>query len=108
MTDPCFCTELDTVTAMNGGTVAGGSELLPDWLVHVLPHVGLAVPFSKPLNASGARPPLIGLCCCQCEPQKCTVALPARFARSPITNPPPSGNWNGVQISPTPSPSRSA
>ena len=59
--DPLFTTELETITAINCGIVGGGFELLPGPLVQVLPHVGIAVPFSKPLNAFGPDPPLIGL-----------------------------------------------
>jgi hypothetical protein len=77
MTEPFFCTELDTMTAIYCGSVAGGLELLPGLLVHVLPQAGsAAVLSSKPLNEFGAEPPLIGLFCDHCEPQKVTVAPP--------------------------------
>jgi hypothetical protein len=47
MTDPFFTTELETTTAINCGTVGGGIELLPGWLVHVLPHVGKELPLRE-------------------------------------------------------------
>ena len=61
MAEPFFCTELDTITAINLGIVVGGLELLPGWLVQVLPQGGSKTLFSKPLNEFGAGPPLIGL-----------------------------------------------
>ena len=70
MTEPFVCIELETITPMYCGIVAGGFELLPGLVVQVLPHVGKSFPFSKPLNAFGADPPLIGLFCDHCEPQK--------------------------------------
>jgi hypothetical protein len=76
---PFFCTVLVTITAINSGIVAGGFELLPGWLVHVLPHAGGAKLFSKPLNAFGPAPPLIGLFFTHCAPQKYTVAPVVTF-----------------------------
>src|SRR2546421_9118471 len=95
--------ELETITPMYCGTVAGGFELLPGLLVHVPPHVGVVVPSSNPLKAFGAAPLVIGLFCDHCAPQKVTVAPPVRLARLPTTNSPPAGNWNAVQASPIPS-----
>lgn len=105
MTGPLLLTLLETITAMYCGTVDGGFELSPGRVVHVPPHVGAAVPFSKPLNEFEAGPPLKGLLCDHCEPQKLIVAPLDRFAKSPMTNWHSAGNWNGVQASPTPSPS---
>src|SRR3712207_245148 len=103
MTEPLFVTLLETITPMNCGMTEGGFELLPGRLVQVPPQAGVAVPSSKPLNAFGGGPPLIGLCCDHCEPQKFTAAATDKFARLPTTNMPPEGNWNGAHASPTPS-----
>src|SRR5437762_948054 len=100
MVEPFFTTELETITAMNCGTICGGFELLPGRLVHVLPQVGEVLLFSKPLKALGPGPPVIGLFWDQCEPQKFRVAPPARLTKSPIAKAPPAGNWNGVHTSP--------
>jgi hypothetical protein len=70
MVEPFFCTELETSTAMYCGIVEGGFELFPGLLVHVPPQVDCDVSSSKPLNEFGAEPPLIGLFCDHCEPQK--------------------------------------
>jgi hypothetical protein len=69
-TEPSFCIELATITAMYSGIAEGGFELLPGSLAHEPPHVGCSDPFSKPLNALGAGTPLIGLFLAHCEPQK--------------------------------------
>lgn len=63
MTDPFFVIELETITGINCGIVAGGFELPPGLVVHVLPHAGRGELFSKPLKALGADPPVIGFLC---------------------------------------------
>lgn len=68
--EPLFVIELETIMPMNGGTVAGGLELFPGLLVQVPPQVGVVIPSSNPLNALGAAPPVMGLFCDHCEPQK--------------------------------------
>ena len=57
---PDLVIELEAITAMNGGTVAGGGELFPGWVTQVPPQVGgvKLVSSAKPLNAAGAAPPL--------------------------------------------------
>src|SRR5687767_3798862 len=102
-TDPSCVTLPVTITPMNCGTVAGGFELLPGALVHAWPQVGAPLPFSQPLNASGADPPVMGLFCDHCAPQKFTRA-PGSAATSPTTNAPLAGKSNGWHASPTPSP----
>lgn len=86
MVEPDFVIALETMTAMFVGMVAGGFELLPGRLIQVLPHAGNAVPSSNPLNPFGAEPPLIGLFCDHCEPQKFTLELLDILTKFPITN----------------------
>ncbi len=86
MTDPCFVIELDTITLMVDGSVAGGPELPPAPLVHVPPQIaGSGVVFSaKPLKAEGAEPPLNLLDFAHCAPQNVTCC-PTTALRSPMT-----------------------
>ena len=58
--EPDFVIELETITVMSAGTVAGGCELLPGSLCHVPPQVGGFgfVQLTKPLKLAGAVPPL--------------------------------------------------
>jgi len=59
MVEPDLLIELESITAIKVGTVAGGAELLRS-VAHVPPQVGgvvLVIP-AKPLNAAGAGPPL--------------------------------------------------
>ena len=68
--DQDLSTELDTITAMNDGTVAGGPELLPGSVVQGCPQAGgLLVESAKPLKLFGAPPPLSELLFAHCAPQ---------------------------------------
>ena len=86
MTDPDFVMELAAITLMVGGTVGGGPTLLPGSLFQVPPQLaGLGVTtLAKPLNASGADPPLKLLAFAQLDPQKVTF-FPTTASKSPIT-----------------------
>ena len=70
MTVPFLLIELETITAMYCGNVAGGLVLFPELVVQLPAHAGAAEPSSNPLNPLGADPPLIGLFWDHCEPQK--------------------------------------
>src|SRR5919106_4285261 len=107
MVDPVLVIWFETITAMYGGTAAGGPELLPGSVVHMAPQPGTAWLFSKPLNAFGAGPPLSALSFAHCAPQKFTVVPGTCGVRSPMTKAPPAGNAKGSQASPTPLPSMS-
>src|SRR3989442_1783973 len=89
MVEPDLVIELDAITAMKAGTVAGGPELFPGSVVHVPPQVGGAVLVvsAKPLKAAGAGPPLSELTFAHCAPQKVT-ALPTVASTLPITKEP--------------------
>src|SRR5437660_8634168 len=85
---PALLIELDAITAMNWGTVAGESELLPDWVVQLAPQVaGLPAEATKPLKAVGAGPPLSALSFDHCVLQNVTP-LPTVAFRSPIAKDP--------------------
>ena len=60
MVGPDLVIELEAITAMNEGTVAGGFELFPGSVVQVPPQAdGVGLVWSaKPLKAAGAEPPL--------------------------------------------------
>jgi hypothetical protein len=87
--EPDVVIELDAMTAMYCGTVAGGPELFPGGLVHGSPQFGglFGVSLAKPLKLDGAEPPLKLLTLDQCAPQKVTV-LPTVAFWSPMTNDP--------------------
>jgi hypothetical protein len=57
---PDFVIELDAITAMYDGMLAGGPELLPGSLVQAPPQLGKPVvaDSAKPLKLAGAAPPL--------------------------------------------------
>src|SRR5207249_4855999 len=82
--------ELDTINAINEGTLFGGSELLPGSVVHVPPRPGgcVLVEFAKPLKLDGAGPPLNEFNLAHCAPQNVT-SFPTTALRSPITKLPP-------------------
>ena len=61
MTVPFLLIELETITAMYCGNVAGGFVVFPGLVNQVPLQVGAEEPSSNPLNALGADPPLIGL-----------------------------------------------
>src|SRR2546422_320669 len=90
MVAPDLVIELDAITAMNGGTLAGGPELFPGSVAHVPPQAGgvVLVISAKPLNAAGAGPPLSELTFAHFAPQKVT-AVPTAESRLPITKEPP-------------------
>ena len=56
--DPDLVRSLETITAIWSGIDAGGAELSPLCVVHVDPHVRLAVLSANPFIADGAGPPL--------------------------------------------------
>ena len=58
--EPDFVIELDTITAMYAGTLAGGSELLPGSVVHVAPTEAGVVELrlANPLKLLGPAPPV--------------------------------------------------
>ena len=74
ITEPFLLTELETITVINSGIVAGGPELLPGSLVHVPPHVAGAVlvELANPLKLDGAEPPLNEFALAHCAPQNVT------------------------------------
>jgi hypothetical protein len=78
MIGPDLVIVLETTASTVLGSVAGGFELLPRSVVHVLPHVagGLSM---KPLNEGGANPVLRGFSFHHCAPQKATWLPTARF-----------------------------
>src|SRR5437879_2010682 len=86
---PDLVTGLEAITAMKGGTLAGGPELFPGSVIQLPPQVGGAVLVwsANPLKARGAGPPLRELTFAHCAPQKVTV-LPTAALRSPITKEP--------------------
>src|SRR5439155_15356981 len=56
--EPDWVILLAPITSMYSGTVAGGPELLPVFVVQVSPHCGgLGDELAKPLKADGAGPP---------------------------------------------------
>jgi hypothetical protein len=59
-TEPFLVTELDTITVMNSGSVAGGTEVLPASPVQLPPQLAGCgvVALAKPLKLEGAAPPL--------------------------------------------------
>src|SRR5438552_16735687 len=61
--EPDWLIELETITAMKEGTVAGGSELFPGSVIHIPPQAGgvVLVMLVMPLKALGAGPPLSDL-----------------------------------------------
>src|SRR2546422_6148765 len=89
MVGPDLVTGLEAITAMKGGTLAGGPELFPGSVIQLPPQVGGAVLVwsANPLKARGAGPPLRELTFAHCAPQKVTV-LPTAALRSPITKEP--------------------
>jgi hypothetical protein len=64
--------ELDTITPMSEGWLAGGPELLPGLLVQPPPQLW-GETSAKPLKASGAAPPLRALTLAHCAPQNSTA-----------------------------------
>jgi hypothetical protein len=90
MTLPDLVIELATITVMVEGTVAGGDVLLPGPAFHVPPQAGGFVlgALAKPLNALGARPPLIEFCFAHFAPQNVTCWPTIAFL-FPITKLPP-------------------
>ena len=89
MVEPDFVIELEAITAMKGGALAGGPELFPGSVLQLPPQAGGAVLVwsAKPLKALGAGPPLSELTLAHCAPQKVTE-LPMAALRSPITKEP--------------------
>src|SRR3989442_15991149 len=85
--EPDCVIELDTITAMYAGMVAGGPELLAGRVVHVPPGIGgfVLVASAKPLKLAGTEPPLNEFNLSHCAPQKVT-RLPITASRSPMTN----------------------
>src|SRR5262249_31618026 len=103
MFGPDLVIELDAITAMNGGTVAGGTRLPPAWherrrppalVLQLPPHCGrdrlLGASLVSPLKLDGAGPPLSELRFDHFAPQNVTL-LPWVAFWSPITNGP--GTW---------------
>src|SRR5437016_3282050 len=86
MTGPLFVMCVETIAGMNSASGAGGgSELLPGFVVHGVPHSGApSNEFAQPLNDAGAAPPLRVLSFHHCAPQNVT-ALPTVALPSPIT-----------------------
>ena len=84
MVEPDLVTLPDAITAMNCGTVSGGCELLPGRLVQCPPQLAGTISV-KPLNESGAAPPLRVLSFAHFAPQNVTV-FPGIALPSPITN----------------------
>jgi hypothetical protein len=60
ITEPFLLIELETITVMNSGSVAGGTEVLPASPVQVPPQLAgsVFVALAKPLKLEGAAPPL--------------------------------------------------
>jgi len=86
---PDLVIELETITAICAGTLAGGDALFPGRDVHVLPHAG-GEPFldeANPLNELGAEPPERPFALAHCAPHQVTDAPTAAF-RSPMTKAP--------------------
>ena len=90
MVEPDLVIELETITAIYAGTLAGGFELLPGSVVHVAPHeVGVVMlELANPLKPFGAAPPVKELTFAHCEPQKVTLCPTAELLL-PMTNEPP-------------------
>src|SRR5919199_958543 len=87
--EPVLVIVLETITAMNSGSGAGGGcPLLPGGAVQFVPHVTVGGFVSKPLNEAGAPPPLRLLRLDHCAPQKVN-AVPIAALLSPITKLPP-------------------
>src|SRR5437773_4548128 len=88
--EPDCAMELDTITAMNGGTRFGGPELLPPRVVQLPPRLGGfgLNEFVKPLKLAGAEPRLNEFNLSHCAPQKVT-RLPTTALRSPMAKAPP-------------------
>src|SRR5215467_6504917 len=94
--DPCFVTELATITPMKlGSGPFGGCALLPGRAVHLIPHTGAVTLPSNPLNDDGAAPPLSELRLAHCAPQKVTF-VPMALLWSPITKLPPWAKANTI------------
>src|SRR6266853_1780637 len=93
--EPSLPTVLVTITAMKAGRgPSGGGVLLPGSVVQATPQLGVVGLSAKPLKLFGAEPPLVGLFCTHCAPQKVTELPTAEFW-SPITKlPPPGANAN--------------
>src|SRR5262245_38159406 len=92
--EPTLVIELDAITAMYGGSVAGGGMLPPALAAQLPPHCGrdmlVGARLASPLKLDGAGPPLSELRLDHCVPQSVTL-LPAAAFWSPITNGP--GTW---------------
>src|SRR5512132_2484820 len=87
--EPDLLIELETITAMYGGSgPAGGCGLLPGPVVQFVPQFTVTGVFSKPLNAAGAVPPVRPFNFQHCEPQPGT-AVPTVAFWFPITQFPP-------------------
>src|SRR4051812_19470448 len=88
--EPDFLIFVETITAMKGGTAAGGFELLPGRLVQVPPQVVAGRARSaKPLNDAGAPPPVRSFSFHHSAPHHSTVAPRGASwtVRSPRTKP---------------------
>jgi hypothetical protein len=74
MMDPDFVIELDAITVIKVGTLAGGPEPFPGSLLQTPPQGGVVPPIelAKPLKAEGAAPWLSVFIFAHCEPQKYT------------------------------------
>jgi hypothetical protein len=72
---------LETITAMSGGTLAGGAELLPGAVDQLPPQLGVVVlgVSAKPLKLAGADPPLNEFSFHHCASQKVTEPVSERF-----------------------------
>lgn len=86
---PDWVIELEAITSMNCGTVAGGFELLPGPLVQRSPHLGglLGTLVAKPLKLAGGDPEPRLFSDGHRAPQKVTLR-PTVASWSPITNDP--------------------
>ena len=97
--EPDSVIELDTITAINEGTLFGGPELFPGSVVHMPPRLGgcVLVEFAKPLKLDGAGPPLNEFNLAHCAPQKVTL-VPRAALPSPITKLPPATTTKTVAL----------
>jgi hypothetical protein len=70
--EPDLFVLLETTTAITGGTVSGGFELLPGRLVQVPPQVGAEPSFTQPLKLLGADRLICEFSLCHSAPQNST------------------------------------